>query len=147
MVLGHQQNSLHFEGKLVVPRCENSTRHEAAQDDAIRWKHFPRYWPFVRGIHRAPVNSTHKGHWRGALMFSLIFAWIQLSKQSWGWWFETPPRPLWRHCNVASSIKSLWGERFRIPHHTCRIGVIELRLGNLTVLPIMSSPSNPRADS
>ena len=23
----------------------------------------------------------------------------QLSKQSWGWWFETPSRPLWRHCN------------------------------------------------
>ena len=23
-----------------------------------------------------------------------------LSKQSWGWWFETPLRPLWRHCNV-----------------------------------------------
>ena len=22
-----------------------------------------------------------------------------LSKQSWGWWFETPLRPLWRHCN------------------------------------------------
>ena len=24
----------------------------------------------------------------------------QLSKQWWGWWFETPSRPLWRHCNV-----------------------------------------------
>ena len=24
----------------------------------------------------------------------------RLSKQSWGWWFETPLRPLWRHCNV-----------------------------------------------
>ena len=24
----------------------------------------------------------------------------QLSKQSWGWWFETLSRPLWRHCNV-----------------------------------------------
>ena len=24
----------------------------------------------------------------------------RLSKQSWGWWFETPSRPLWRHCNV-----------------------------------------------
>ena len=24
----------------------------------------------------------------------------QLSKQSSGWWFETPPSPLWRHCNV-----------------------------------------------
>ena len=23
----------------------------------------------------------------------------QLSKQSWGWWFETPSRQLWRHCN------------------------------------------------
>ena len=36
----------------------------------------PRYWPFVRGIHRSPVNSPHKGQWRGALMFSLICVWI-----------------------------------------------------------------------
>ena len=45
-------------------------------DDVIKWKHFPRYWPFVRGIHRSPVNSPHKGQWRGALMFTLICAWI-----------------------------------------------------------------------
>ena len=45
-------------------------------DDVIKWKQFPRYWPFVRGIHRSPVNSPHKGQWRGALMFSLICAWI-----------------------------------------------------------------------
>ena len=37
---------------------------------------FPRYWPFVRGIHRSPVNFPHKGQWRGVLMFSLICAWI-----------------------------------------------------------------------
>ena len=24
----------------------------------------------------------------------------RLSKQSWGWWFDTPLRSLWRHCNV-----------------------------------------------
>ena len=41
-------------------------------DDVIKWKHFPCYWPFVRGIHRSPVNSPYKGQWRGALMFSLI---------------------------------------------------------------------------
>ena len=29
-------------------------------DDAVKWKHFPRYWPFVRGIHRASVDSPHK---------------------------------------------------------------------------------------
>ena len=26
----------------------------------------------------------------------------RLSKQWWGWWFETPSRPLWRHCNVLN---------------------------------------------
>ena len=45
-------------------------------DDVIKWKHFPRYWSFVRGIHRSPVNSLHKGQWRGALMLSLICVWI-----------------------------------------------------------------------
>ena len=45
-------------------------------DDVIKWKHFPRNWPFVRGIHRSPVNSPHKGQWLGALMFSLICVWI-----------------------------------------------------------------------
>ena len=39
-------------------------------------KHFPRYWPFVQGIHRSPVYSPYKGKWRGALMFSLICTWI-----------------------------------------------------------------------
>ena len=43
-------------------------------DDVIKWRHFPRNWPFVRGIHRSPVNSSHKGQWRGALMLSLICA-------------------------------------------------------------------------
>ena len=34
-----------------------STTH----DDIIKLKHFPCYWPFVRGIHRSQVNSPHKG--------------------------------------------------------------------------------------
>ena len=45
-------------------------------DGVIKWKHFSRYRPFVRGIHRSPVNSLHKGQWRGALIFSLICVWI-----------------------------------------------------------------------
>ena len=36
-----------------------------------------RHWPFVQGIHRSPVNSPHKDEWRGALIFSLIWAWTQ----------------------------------------------------------------------
>ena len=41
------------------------TRH----GDVIKWK-------LLQGIHWSPVNSPHKGQWRGALMFSLICAWI-----------------------------------------------------------------------
>ena len=53
-------------------------------DDVIKWKHFPRYWPFVSGIHRSPKDSPHTGQWRGALIFSLICAWTN------GWTNETP---------------------------------------------------------
>ena len=41
-----------------------------------KWKYFPCYWTFVRGIHPSPVNSPHKGQWHGALAFSLICTWI-----------------------------------------------------------------------
>ena len=56
--------------------CPEICRSRMGHDDVIKWKHFPRYWPFVRGIHRSQVNSPHKGQWRGALMFSLICVWI-----------------------------------------------------------------------
>ena len=60
-------------------------------DDVMKWKHFPRYWPFVRGIHRSPVNSPHKSQWRWALMFSLICAWIN------GWLNNREAGDLRRH--------------------------------------------------
>ena len=50
--------------------------HVLFHDDVIKWTHFPRNWPFVQEIHRSPVNFPHKGQWRGPLMFSLIYAWI-----------------------------------------------------------------------
>ena len=31
-----------------------------------------------------------------------------LSKQCWGWWFEMPSCPLWRHCNGCNSYVSDW---------------------------------------
>ena len=56
--------------------ADSPITEQLCHDDVIKWKHFPRYWPFVRGIHRYPVNSPHKGQWRGALMFSLFCVWI-----------------------------------------------------------------------
>ena len=33
---------------------------EYAHDDVIKWKHLPRYWPLVRGIHWSPVIPRTK---------------------------------------------------------------------------------------
>ena len=55
--------------------------------------------PFVRGIHRLPVISRSFD-----VFFDLrLNKW--LSKQSWGWWFETPSPPLWRHSNAYTAFK------------------------------------------
>ena len=55
------------------PSCTNQL---ISHDDVNKWKHFPRNWPFVQGIHRSPVNSPHKSQWHRALVFSLICVWI-----------------------------------------------------------------------
>ena len=77
-------------------------------DDVIKWKHFPRYWPFVRGIHRWPGNSPVNGEFptqrpvtRSFDVFFDLHPNERLSKQSWGWWVETLSRSLWRHCNAT----------------------------------------------
>ena len=67
-------------------------------DNVIKWKHFPRYWPCVRGIHRSPMESPHKGQWRFDVFFDLRLN-KRLSKHSRRRWFEMPSGLLWHHCN------------------------------------------------
>ena len=70
---------------------------DLCHNDVIKCRHFPRYWPFARGIHRAqrPVARSFD------VLFDLRLA-KRLSKQSWGWWFETLWRPLWRDSMTMS---------------------------------------------
>ena len=74
--------------------CPKDTKH----DDVIKWKHFPRCWPFAR-------NSTVPGEFPAqrpvTRSFDVFFLRLnkRLIKESWGWWFETPSHPLWRHRN------------------------------------------------
>ena len=70
-------------------------------DNVIKWKYFPRYWPYVRGIPRSPVNSPHKGQWRGALMFSLICAGTNDWVNNRGASDLRRYRAWWRHGNVS----------------------------------------------
>ena len=68
---------LSFPIYLIWPSVTSNKRAVSyCHEDVIKWKHFPRYWPFMRLIHRSPVNSPHNGQWRGALMFSLICLWL-----------------------------------------------------------------------
>ena len=88
--------------KNVILECSSLTKVDTPMrlgnvpslihDDVIKWKHFPRYWSFVRGIHWSPVNSPHKGQWRGDLMFALICTWIN------SWVNNREVGDLRRHC-------------------------------------------------
>ena len=83
------------------------------QDDVIKWKHFPRYWPFVQG------NSPFLGELpaqrpmtRSFHVFFDLHLYKRLSNQPWCWWFETPSCSLWRHCNgfrhtLTAAIRAL----------------------------------------
>ena len=84
-------------------------------DDVIKWKHFPRYWPFVRGIHHSRWILHTKTSDAELWCFFDMRLNKRLSKQPWGWWFETPPSwSLWRQCNENrkkryEDLTELWG--------------------------------------
>ena len=73
-------NTLAFNNTIVLCRLNHRRLTSVIQvglppkehDDVIKWKHFPRYWPFVRGIQVTGEFPEHNGQWRGALTFSLI---------------------------------------------------------------------------
>ena len=68
----------------------------------------------------------------------------RLSKQWWGWWFETPSRPLWRHCN-AGRIKQVtrpleWGTSPGSHYYycpACRTYEIATRFWVVVICPII----------
>ena len=74
-------------------------------DDISWWRHqmefFPRYWPSVSGIHRWPIDSPQRPvTWSFNISFDIRLN-KGSNKQSRRWWFGTPSRSLWRHCNVG----------------------------------------------
>ena len=111
-------------------------------DDVIKWKYFPRYWPFVRGIHQSLVESPFtKGS--GAELWCFRWSALEkrLSKQSRYRWLEKPSRSFWRHCNVPSKFdlyatllaitrNMVWYQHCTTPHH-----VIKLMNSSMPQLP------------
>ena len=77
---------------------------------------FPCYWPVTRSFD---------------IFFDLRLN-QRFSKQSWGWWFEAPSRPLCRHCNGFHLMTSSWrleqSKRMLLPIIICRDALICSRL-------------------
>ena len=80
---------------------------KSIHDDVIKWKHFPRNWPFVRGIHRSGDFPTQRPVTCSFDVFFDLRLNKRLSKQPWGWWFETPSWSLWRQCNAKREVDRL----------------------------------------
>ena len=72
---GVDQPSTH--GQLLNTSLQDTTLNTDGRidihDDIITWKLFPCYWPFVRGIHRWPVDSPQKGPvmWSSGIFFAV----------------------------------------------------------------------------
>ena len=59
---------IHNKTRDMLPSISSTILHmrysEHANSKSVQSSPIWRYWPFVRGIHRSPVNSSHKGQWR-----------------------------------------------------------------------------------
>ena len=112
----------------------------------MKWKYNLHYRPFVPGINRSPMNSPHKGQWRGALVFSLICAWIN------GWVNNGEAGDLRRHrvhydvivmpCHVVNSLQTKWRSHSRLLKVTGILTSNELQSLDLYERNKGSSPGN-----
>ena len=107
-----QWDSNHFHSRKCILNCR-LPKWGVIHDDVIKCKHFPRYWPFVR-----EMNFSHKGQWRGALMFSLICTRIN------GWVNNGEAGDLRRyrvHCDITvMSSRGEWINRWTQVMHCNR---------------------------
>ena len=98
-----------------------SCHKTVGSDDVIKWKHFPRYWPFVQGI--IPVTGEFPSQGPVTRRFNVFLDLRlkkRLSKPSRCWWFKTPSRSILRHCNEVRFAHILQG------YFTCIIALIRL---------------------
>ena len=86
-----------------IPMVWNNMRHTDSiftwtRDDVIKWNHFTRHWPFVRGIHRSPEFPSHRPVTQSFNIFwSVSEQTVEQTIET--WWFGTPLCSLWRHRN------------------------------------------------
>ena len=79
---------------------QHRDRNESCQGLMTSSKTFSASLAICAG--NSPVTGEFPAHRPVTRSFDVFFDLRlnkRLSKQQWGWWFGTPSRPLWRHCN------------------------------------------------
>ena len=77
-----------------------------SHDGVIKWKHFPCYWAAICAGN-SPLTGEFPSQRPVTQHFDVLFGLRlneRLSKQWWGWCFEAPSRPLWRHNNAQEPL-------------------------------------------
>ena len=88
----------HLRSARLLAKCDHG-HILLTNDDVIKWKLFPSHWPLCREVTAERwIPCTKVTHIFDAFFYLRLDK--CLSKQWWGWWFETLSRPLWRHCNA-----------------------------------------------
>ena len=134
---GHFRHQHPVETFAVEVLASNEAR-PPSHDDVIKWKHFRVTGPLC-GNSPVVVSSLCKCQWRGNLIFFLDLRLTRrLSKPTWGWWFETPSRPLWRHYNVTNQLHAMISMMvgFWIPQLLCTYSIF--RVIKTTVTHLMN---------
>ena len=74
-------------------------------DDVMKWTHFSALLAIC--AENSPVTGEFPAQRPVTRSFDVFFYLLQikrLSKRWWGWWFETPLRPIWGHYYVPTPL-------------------------------------------
>ena len=100
---------------ICPPHLGQDLNNPLWHDDVIKWKHFPRCFCHLPVTGKFPSKRPVM---QGFDAFFDLHMNKWLSKQPWGWWFETPSCPLWRHCNDVSEWRNDMTCKYMIMFHT-----------------------------
>ena len=97
---------------MTVEKCQTACRQQAFKYAGLQvrrlcytwWRHQMETFSALLAIcaGNSPVPGEFSAQRLVTRSFDVVFDLHlnkRLSKQSWGWWFETPSHPLWRHRN------------------------------------------------
>ena len=104
------------------------------------WRHemetFSALLAFCAG--NSPVTGEFPTQRPVTRSFDVFFE-LWLSKQSWGWWSETPSSSLWRHCIGKAALYSLRNNSIYIVFLYLRLVPIHTLVAPIFLLPTFSS--------